>query len=502
MENQENTSQPQKKMTWEEMYGKKKTKKKKNKVVIFIIAALVLVALVGAFALFKKLSKKAQTLKDNETVVEAYGEKDMTAYINATGVVESGEVSEIVTSLQYPVKEIKVQVGDHVKSGDVVCVIDDKDIDEKIEALEAQASDEDRRTAKEIEISKRQVDQARKSSNRNVSHASQEVADAKSEWDDAISEREDAEEAYNKAAKKAKKVIAKASNTDALAKNPKYIAFTTAEAELKAAQANEKEKEAAYKAATSAYDTAAEGGSESVQAAENSNELTLAGVGSYSAIATELANYYEMKENSVILADCDGIVTSISAVEGLPTSGSVMRIENDEKLQIKVSIKEKDILKMKEGMEVEISSSTLSEVTGKGKISKVLDFVSESTAPAAKMDMTGGAQSTAGSYTAVIDVEESENMLLGMNVKAKIATGREVTVLAVPYTAVMNDSQGEYVYVAQQASGLYVVVKKTVETGESGDYYTEITGGDLEPDDKVICYPESVTENSIVQIKE
>ena len=47
-----------------------------------------------------------------------------------------------------------------------------------------------------------------------------------------------------------------------------------------------------------------------------------------------------------------------------------------------------------------------------------------------------------------------------------------------------------------------MAVRKDIETGESGDYYTEIVGGDLEPGDKVTCYPDKVFEGSIVKITE
>ena len=92
-----------------------------------------------------------------------------------------------------------------------------------------------------------------------------------------------------------------------------------------------------------------------------------------------------------------------------------------------------------------------------------------------------------------------------MKIKVKIATGNEIKVLAVPYTAIMTDEDDdkEYVYIAKdQGSGLYMAVRKDIETGESGDYYTEIVGGDLEPGDKVICYPDKVFEGSIVKITE
>jgi hypothetical protein len=73
---------------------------------------------------------------------------------------------------------------------------------------------------------------------------------------------------------------------------------------------------------------------------------------------------------------------------------------------------------------------------------------------------------------------------------------------AVPYTAIMSDVDGDYVYVAQDmGNGMYQVAKKYVDKGMSGDYYTQITGGELEEGDLVIAYPSTVQENGIITIK-
>ena len=73
----------------------------------------------------------------------------------------------------------------------------------------------------------------------------------------------------------------------------------------------------------------------------------------------------------------------------------------------------------------------------------------------------------------------------------------------IPYTAIMSDVDGDYVYVAEPAgNGMYMVTRKSIEKGMSGDYYTEVTGGDLEEGDLVIAYPSTVTENSVITIRE
>ncbi len=495
-----NESKP---VSWEEKYGKKgrNGKKKKGKPAIIIGIVVVVLALIGAAVYgFSKFMKKTTDSLGQETLVEEYKEQDMTTYINSTGVVASREVQSVVSTLQYPIKEIKVQVGDRVKAGDTVCIIDDKDINQKIDALEAQASDEDRRQAKELEIADRQLSQAYNSSARTVSRAEDKIDDAQEAYEDAKDDYEKAEKAYKNAQKKLKKAK-KATDTDALKK--KTDAATTAKKVMDAAEITMTEKQAAYEAAKDGYDQTVDGQIDAIESAENSNEITHSNVSTYSAIATELANYYDLKAKTIIKAEHDGIVTEVKATEGLVPSGIILQIENDNNLSVTVDIKERDIFKMKEGLPAEISSGSIEDVTGTGKVSKVIDFVSGE----AETDQLSSMQGSKSSdqYKAVIDIDSFEKLLLGMKIKVKIATGNEIKVLAVPYTAIMTDEDDdkEYVYIAKdQGSGLYMAVRKDIETGESGDYYTEIVGGDLEPGDKVICYPDKVFEGSIVKITE
>ena len=192
----------------------------------------------------------------------------------------------------------------------------------------------------------------------------------------------------------------------------------------------------------------------------------------------------------------------VSAIEGSVPSGTILQIEDDTDLEIEVEIKEKDIYKVKEGQEVEITSEVLSEVAAKGVVSKVYQFTSTGQQNNTMANALNTAASSSSNYKAIIKVTDSAGLLLGMKVKVKISMDDEQTVFAVPYTAVMETSTGSYVYVAQYMSGMYMVQRKEVETGDTGDYYTEITGGDLEPDDYVISYPDMVSENDIISISE
>ncbi|MCR5212813.1 MAG: HlyD family efflux transporter periplasmic adaptor subunit [Eubacterium sp.] len=496
------TSEP--KLSWEEKYGKKgkngKKKKAKPGVVIAIVAAVLIVlglVVVWGYRTYTNAMQSVQEAMGDGTVVEAYGPQDMTAYIDVNGVVESDNVETVTTELTYAVKEIKVEVGDHVKKGDVVAVIDSEGIERQIEDLEAQASDAERIKAKELETARHSLNNASNAQSQTMDAANKSISEAKKAFEDADTDYYDKLDAYNDAWNT---VAEYATSTDAIESNP---AVSSAKASLDAAEEMWYVKQYAYDQATSNYSDTATSASSTYQSAKDSYDMTqISNTSSYSATASQLADLYEKKGDTVIIAQSSGIVTSINAVVGLPVTGSIMTIQDDENLVINVGIKEKDIFSVKEGMTVEFSNNQLENVTGKGLVTKVNTFAvpDTSSVSAVKSVNTAALDNT---FNAKLSITEKNDILIGMKLKGRISTGEESRVNAVPYTAILADEDGEYVYVAEEVqNGMYSVVRKSVEKGMSGDYYVEITGGDLVEGDKVICYPNTVMEGGIVTITE
>ena len=490
-----------KKMSWDEKYGKKKGKKKGKKGLIIALIIIVAVVGLGAYG-YSKAKGAAQALSDSlgdGTLVEEFGQKDMSAYVDVTGVAESQKVEKVITTLQYPVKEIKVAVGDKVKAGDVVCTIDTTEIDEQIDDLEAQASDAEKVKAKELETAYHNVNSAASNRDRAINGANRNIDETKKDFENADADYYKKLEDYNQAVAAAEAV---ATNTDAVQADP---AVRAAKAALDAANEAWYIKEAAYKQATNSYDDAAASAEQSYQSAVDSAELTSINSSSYSPTTAQLAKYYAMKNDSVILSGTTGVVTSVDATVGLASPGVIMTIQDDKNLEVNADIKEKDIFSIKEGMNVEFSNSTLTNVTGKGSIVKINNFATSEAASTSAMTAAAAGQAAApeNTFKVKLKIAESTDIMIGMKLKARIATGEELKTNAVPYTAIMGDAEGDYVYVAEAMSGeMYQVVRKNVEKGMSGDYYTEIKGGDLVEGDKVISYPSTVQEGSIIKINE
>ncbi len=466
----------------------KKDKKKKGKkgliIGLVIGAAVIGIAVYGAKKVNSAVNQAKEAMGDG-TVVDEYGKKDMSTYIDVTGTVESQNVENVYTNLTYPVKEIKVKVGDSVKKGDVLCTIDTEEIDENIEQLEAQASEDERIKAKQIESASHSISSAAASKERTVDEANQAIDEARKAFEDADADYYEKLDEYNAA------VESEAGEE----------VIQTKKAALDLAEETWYAKQYAYDQATDSFSDTAAAASENYQSVKDSADVTIINNSSnYSQTSVSLAKYYKMKNDSVIIAETSGVVTSVNAVEGIPANGVLLTIQDDKNLELTVGIREKDFFSVKEGMNVELSNSSLDNVTGTGTVTQLNNFATADTsvAPTAAAAAAAPADNT---YKAKITVSSFTDMMLGMKVKARIATGEEMTTEAVPYTAIMSDAYGDYVYVAQEASaGMYMVVKKEVTKGMSGDYYTEITSGELEEGDLVICYPSTVKENDVITV--
>lgn len=143
------------------------------------------------------------------------------------------------------------------------------------------------------------------------------------------------------------------------------------------------------------------------------------------------------------------------------------------------TVEEADILKIEEGMKATVTADAMGDETINGTVTRVVRVKGQSTG--------SDGQTTSGGYSVEISLDNKE-LLVGMEVKAKVMIKEKGEVLAIPYDLVKTDDDGNtYVLVAEaNADGSATAVKKNITVGEEVDYYTEVTGGDLAEGDKLI----------------
>ena len=191
-----------------------------------------------------------------------------------------------------------------------------------------------------------------------------------------------------------------------------------------------------------------------------------------------LKSLREQLEDCVVTAPCGGVVTAINVRVG-DINGekvTILTIEDTSALKVSATVAEADILQLQEGMSAVVTASATGEEEIKGTVSRVVRVKEQS----------ADGQS-AGGYSVEIALDNTE-LLVGMEAKVKVMIQEKGEVLAIPYDLIRYDDNGDaYVLVAEgNDDGTATAVKKSVTLGDEVDYYTEVTGGELQEGDKMI----------------
>ena len=195
------------------------------------------------------------------------------------------------------------------------------------------------------------------------------------------------------------------------------------------------------------------------------------------AAAEELEEAKEQRENLIILAPCDGVIASVEALEvGLSvTAGTtLLSILEGEDMTLTIAVDELDVVSVQEGQPVSITVDALSDLTVEGTVEKI--------AP------VGSGESGVTTYDVKLSFDAAgTGIRAGMNATGEILVASVEDALYIPVEALMtvNDQ-----YCVLTASGSY----QPVETGIMNDEYVQILSG-LEAGD-LVCYESDASSSS------
>lgn len=195
------------------------------------------------------------------------------------------------------------------------------------------------------------------------------------------------------------------------------------------------------------------------------------------AAAEDLEEAKEQRENLIVLAPCDGVIASVEALEigsSVTAGTTLLSILEGEDMTLTIAVDELDVVSVQEGQPVSITVDALSDLTVEGTVEKI--------AP------VGSGESGVTTYDVKLSFDAAgTGIRAGMNATGEILVASVEDALYIPVEALMtvNDQ-----YCVLIASGSY----QPVETGIMNDEYVQILSG-LEAGD-LVCYESDASSSS------
>lgn len=445
-------------------------KNKKFKIALLVIIVICIVPLV---LIHFKLTSKVIT--SEEYTILNKGENINS--INVKGEIESDDIIDVYSTSNATVKKVEVKVGDMVKKGDVLAALDTADLESSIKQLE-----ETIRSTKKI--NKEKMDKAQNVYENALSLSEEgsngEIIRAEAALKTAELDLENKQNIldYNKDLYKYGEISEQDLNgyEDDLenAKNTYDTAFTSLSNLQNKVALNLANAKNDYEIAKAGYE-------------DNTQELSL-----------------ERKKQQ--LADCtiicpsDGVITTVNAVGGNPSTGNLFQISNLDSIIATLKVKEVDIEKIKAGQEVRIKTDSNGNKILKGEVIAIKQSAKESEDALSLKDDSNDEEAE---YEVKVQINDSKaNLKVGMKTNADIIIDKKEDVFTVPSESIFKNTEDkDCIYIAEPKDGKYVIKEVPVTLGSQSDTCVEIINDILKNGDIVLNSPLSYTKDSKINLQ-
>lgn len=444
------------------------TKGKKGKKKFIVIGILIILA--GGFTFFKLKSPK-QAMDVQYTVLQ---KTNIINSINVLGDVKSDNSTNVYTNSTNIVKEVKVKVGEKVKKGDVLAILDteklEKDIAQTTETVNASESN-----AKiELENKKSAYENAVYMNENNLNT---EIINATAAIDSTKRDLDDKQRIYEY--------------------NKVLLGYgEISEQDLKKSETDYKNAKSDYDKALVTLENAKLKLNEDIKNLKNSYETAQINYNNRSE-RIALENKQNELQECTIKAPVDGTITSVNAVVGSPSTGALFEIEDLDNVTITVSIKEVDVTNVKAGQKATIKTDATEDIDIEGEIQSVDPTAKKEKAPQGETQSSNDVN-----FEAKVKMKEpNDKIKVGMNARVNIILEEKDDVYAVPHENIVEDENGSSIYVAEKQGEQYIVKQVPVTIGMGSDFNVEISGDELNEGLIILSNPSSYTVGSNIEIK-
>jgi RND family efflux transporter MFP subunit len=173
---------------------------------------------------------------------------------------------------------------------------------------------------------------------------------------------------------------------------------------------------------------------------------------------------------ALLLADKDGIVTSVRAEPGQVVSSgqAVITLAHSEDIEASVAVPEQEIISLKEGERASISLWSASDIRSEGKIREI----------------AGAANPASRTYAVRVTITNpAPEMRIGMTAAVTFRVPHETPAVIVPVTALVGEGGKTIAFVTNQDT--QTVARRDVETGRVSDEGVRVKAG-LKPGDILV----------------
>ena len=536
---------------------------KGHKVAAGVILAILL-ALIGLFIFkhAKSAGQKTETADETVTVEK----RDLVQSLTLSGTVESGAAYSVSSSLtDVEVKAVNVKVGDSVRKGDVIAVLDDTELRENVNSASRNLSSTKKKNSQDISTAKRNLNNAKEDKKIQTQRASNEAKNAAAQYNLALNEVATLNSSLTTATADLSSAQSKMSQAEAAAVNDhtqidgiqkkidacaerieelqKEILTPVPEAdipklrkeledkwtekygyedELKAYKSRpdvaarlkaESDAQAAYSAAKSSVDSltdklktaeekasslyeASKKASESAEDTKRNTSRTVeeqkqnlntaynSASDSLESPNKELRKAQKDLDASVVVAEADGIITSVNVKPGDKYKGDAIAVlQDNSSYRVSATADQYDISSLAVGQNADITVTAADMSGTEGRLIYVgsTPMVSETGAvnSAGSTSSAGSSGGSSANYRVEAVIQEpSERMRIGMTAKVVVTVWKKTDCLAVPDEAIRTDENGKNYIVVVDDKGKKR--KISVKYGMKTDYYSEIIGEGIE----------------------
>ena len=176
-------------------------------------------------------------------------------------------------------------------------------------------------------------------------------------------------------------------------------------------------------------------------------------------------------DDCTLTATMDGTITALDATVGSVCTGTVATIQNTDALVVEVTISANSVPKLSTGMTCRITSDATGDAIINGTLTQIDPVANDKGSFGAKVMVNG----------------DDGGLLIGISAKVEIVVNEKNDVFTVPRDAVGTADDGSS-YVLRQTGGEGVDMtfeEVPVTTGDTNDFYVEITGSDLNEGDVI-----------------